>query len=281
MSNKSKKTKKMRRAQKLENLKQEALNLKEEINKIKKENTKKICIKNLKIFGNVCNFLCPFVIVAGVSVCSVVAFRGGLPFKKDEITKYKRIALEYQSDGFINSEEHYEINDWLSTTLPKSEVKIYSPWSLTQDGNYSRTIRTYSTDKLINLNLYNAVLSQDIEYFSKNFSNYKEEIEFTNKKQVVNDSYIIKSNLHIIDKDDKLVLEESDIKNYNVTICELLATLGLGMLIAYKRNFRINDEIRYIKSGYKIKPIKLLKEELKMKEKKILSLTKGGKKNVR
>ena len=61
----------------LQELKKEAKRLDEKISEQKQENFKQLNIRNLKIFGNTCNFLAPFVISTGVTVGAFSLFGGG------------------------------------------------------------------------------------------------------------------------------------------------------------------------------------------------------------
>lgn len=56
-------------------------------------NIKNLSIKNLKIFGSVCNFIMPYILVSMVTVAGFKIFRGGYPIYKDSIVKKKFIHL--------------------------------------------------------------------------------------------------------------------------------------------------------------------------------------------
>ena len=73
----------------LQDLREKTIQLEKQIAEQRVENFKQLNIRNLKIFGNTCNFVAPFVITAGLTVGVFKMFGGGLPFHTDEITKYK------------------------------------------------------------------------------------------------------------------------------------------------------------------------------------------------
>lgn len=267
------------REKELKKLRQEALELEYNIKYQKKANIKNFHIKNLKIFGSVCNFVAPFAYVSILTVGTVCLCKGGLPIVIDDITKCKRYSLVYQTDELVDIKEQYETN-YFSNNL-SNELKIYSPWKKTDDDNYSRVIQTYELEELSDDSLYNAVLQQDISYIEENFTDFKEETEITNMKQEISNQYIIEANLNFFDTSDTLIMEESDLKNMLVSFGELVFSLGLGALFAALRKFKLKSSITLIKKEYKIISTKPLEDDLQKTQDKILALTKGGKNNVK
>lgn len=274
---------KARKAQikELEELKSKALELESRISEQKKENFKQLNIRNLKVFANACNFAAPFVISAGLTVGVFRLFGGGLPFHSDEIIKYKAYNMDFQTKGYVTMDDEYRTNRWFDDSLPSNTLVVYTPWE-EQEGQYVRFKREYEIEKLTSLDLYNAVLDEDYNFISENLKKYKEE------KQVVNEiddtdenGYFFEASLHMLDKEDVLKYNETDLKNMVITIIELVLGLGIGGAIAYFRDFEFLYELRRVNDNYsyKISPIKPMKQELKGTNEKILSLTrvKGGK----
>lgn len=265
----------------LEELKLKALELESRIIKQKKENFKQLNIRNLKIFANACNFAAPFVISAGITVGVFRLFGGGLPFHSDEITKYKAYNLDFQTDGYVTMDDEYKTNRWFDDSLPSNTLVVYTPWE-EQDGKYVRFKREYDIGKLTTLDLYNAVLDEDYNYISENLKEYKEEKQVVNEiDQKEDNDYFFEASLHMLDKEDVLKYNETDLKNMVITIIELVLGLGIGGAIAYFRDFEFFYELRRVNNNYsyKISSIKPMKQELKDTNEKILSLTrtKGGK----
>lgn len=265
----------------LEELKLKALELESRIIEQKKENFKQLNIRNLKIFANACNFAAPFVISAGITVGVFRLFGGGLPFHSDEITKYKAYNLDFQTDGYVTMDDEYRTNRWFDDSLPSNTLVVYTPWE-EQDGKYVRFKREYDIGKLTTLDLYNAVLDEDYNYISENLKEYKEEKQVVNEiDQKEDNDYFFEASLHMLDKEDVLKYNETDLKNMVITIIELVLGLGIGGAIAYFRDFEFFYELRRVNNNYsyKISSIKPMKQELKDTNEKILSLTrtKGGK----
>ena len=85
----------------LQELKEKAVLLEKKISEQKLENFKQLNIRNLRVFGNTCNFLAPFVISAGLTVGAFRLFGGGLPFHTDQTVKYKAYNLDYKTSGYV------------------------------------------------------------------------------------------------------------------------------------------------------------------------------------
>lgn len=264
----------------LEELRSKALELESKITKQRIENFKQLNIRNLKIFANACNFAAPFVISAGITVGVFRLFGGGLPFHSDEITKYKAYNLDFQTNGYVTMDDKYRTNRWFENSLPSNTLLVYTPWE-EQDGQYVRFKREYDVGKLTTLDLYNAVLNEDYNYISENLKDYKEEKQVVNKKDPTDgNNYFFEASLHMLDEEDVLKYNETDLKNMVITIIELVLGLGIGGAIAYFRDFEFLYELREVNDNYssKILSIKPMKKELKDINEKILSITrtKGG-----
>lgn len=265
----------------LQKLKEEAELLEKKIQEQKKENFKQLNIRNLKIFGNTCNFIAPFVISTGITVGVFRLFGGGLPFHSDEVVKYKQYDLDFQTSGYVTMDESYRTNRWFDDSLPSNELIIYTPWEF-QDGQYVRFKREYDIEKLSTLDLYDAVLDENYEYIKENLKECKEERQVVNSiEETEGNDYFFQASLHMLDKDDVLKYNETDLKNTVITVIELILGLGVGAVIAHLRDFeylweleRVNDRYRY-----NIKAIKPMEQELSETKGKILSLSKskGGK----
>lgn len=269
----------------LQDLREKTIQLEKQIAEQRVENFKQLNIRNLKIFGNTCNFVAPFVITAGLTVGVFKMFGGGLPFHTDEITKYKLYDLDYQTNGYVTMDESYRTNGLLDDSLPSNELTIYTPWKY-ENSQYTRYKREYDIDKLNSLELFNAVLEDDYSYIEENLKDYKEEKQTVNSiDETEKMDYFFEASLHMLDKNDTLKYNETDLKNIVITIVELILGLGIGGTIAYFRDFEYLWELKRTNNdyNYRIKAIKPMQEELALTNEKILSLsrTKKGKNNDR
>lgn len=273
------------RIKELQDLNEKAVRLKEQISEQRAKNFKQLNIRNLKIFGNTCNFVAPFVITAGLTAGVFKVFGGGLPFHTDEITKCKSYNLDYQTNGYVTMDESYRTNGLLDDNLPSNELTIYTPWKY-ENSQYTRYKREYDIDKLNSLELFNAVLEEDYSYIEENLKDYKEEKQTVNSiDETEKMDYFFEASLHMLDKNDTLKYNETDLKNIVITIVELILGLGIGGTIAYFRDFEYLWELKRTNNdyNYRIKAIKPMQEELALTNEKILSLsrTKKGKNNDR
>lgn len=263
------------RNRKLEELKSKLLELETKISEQKKENFKQLNIRNLKVFVSTCNFVTPFVISSGIIVGVFCLFDGGLPFHSDEITKYKAYHLNFQTSGYVSMEDEYRTNRWFDASLPSNTLVIYSPLE-EQNGEYVRIKREYDIGKLTTLDLFNAVLNEDYNYILENLKDYKEEREVVNEITALEDNdYFFKASLHMLDEEDILKYNETDLKNMVITIVELVLGLGIGGVVAKSRNFNFLYEINRINENYTYKTfaIKQMKKELESINEEILCLT--------
>ena len=264
----------------LQELKEKAVLLEKKISEQKLENFKQLNIRNLRVFGNTCNFLAPFVISAGLTVGAFRLFGGGLPFHTDQTVKYKAYNLDYKTSGYVTMDESYRTNRWFDDSLPSNQLIIYTPWEF-KDNQYTRFKREYDIDKITTLDLFDAILEQDYAYITENIKEYKEEIQVANSiEETEGQDYFFEASLHMLDKEDVLRYDETDLKNTIITIIELVLGLGIGGAIAYFRDFEYLWELRDANSDYqyRIKAVKPMEEELKVTNEKILSLSRkrGG-----
>lgn len=267
----------------LQELREKAIQLEKRIAEQKVENFKQLNIRNLRVFGNTCNFIAPFVISAGLTVGAFRLFGGGLPFHSDEIVKYKAYSLDYKTNGYVTMDESYRTNRWFDDSLPSNELTIYTPWEF-KDNQYMRYKREYDISKLNTLDLFDAVLEEDYAYITNNIKEYKEEIQVANSiEETEGQDYFFEASLHMLDKEDVLKYNETDLKNTIITIIELVLGLGIGGAIAYFRDFEYLWELKDANNdyNYRIKAIKPMQEELVATNEKILSLSrkKGGTRN--
>ena len=258
-----------------------SLIIEHKINDYENKKIKNACLKNLKIFGSVCNFMMPFVIISGITVSGVNYCGFGFPFIKDDIKKLKKYTLDYETNGNIESEERYLMNNIFdSPAISYNELTIYSPWTLTEDNLYERTIKTFDINSnTSSVSLYNAILNKDVERIEEIFPNYTLETETTNQISSINDDYIIDAHLDFLDSKDILTYKENSSTNNHVTFLELLICLGIPSFISYRRSFSLVDSIKNINKKYESQKEELrdLYEQLDQKQKRITNLSNGGK----
>ena len=266
----------------LQKLKERKLQLERQIPKQRLENIKQFNIRNLKIFGNTCNFITPFVISTGLTIGAFYLLDGGFPFHTDEVVTYKEYNLDYETNSDIIMEESY-IKYGILDETQSSKLIVYTPWEY-KDGQYTRYKRIYNISQVQTLDLFDAVLDENYDYVKENLKDYEEEIQVTNYIDSLEDNgYFFKASLNMLDIDDILKYDESVKRNIIITIIEMIIGLGIGCFVAHSRDFDYLDSLRKTNSNYRYKTInvKAMQKELETVNEKILSLSinKGGKNN--
>ena len=264
------------RIKELQELKKEAKRLDEKISEQKQENFKQLNIRNLKIFGNTCNFLVPFVISTGVTVGAFSLFGGGLPFYKDKVIKYKVYDLDYETNGSITMEESYRTNRWIDDDLASNELVIYTPWEYS-DGQYVRYKREYNVDEIDTLDLFLAVLEKNYDYISEKIKDYKEEVQISDSLMTtLGEDWFIRASLHMLDEEDILDYNETNFKNIVITAIELIIGLCAGGVLVLSRNFDYLGEVEDANLDYQeyVEEIQKMQKKLTVTNQKILSLSK-------
>lgn len=245
---------------------------------IEKKNTvKSFHIRNLQILRDTCNFLAPYVVCAGITVGSFALLEGGLPFKKDNINRYKNSELTIEAQGeYVSLDEKYIYYGIYSDGVGSSTIIITSPWE-EKDGNYIRHIREYDITSNQE-NIIKSIMSKDYQGLYEQLKDYKEIEETTDYPVSLEDKYTITGSIHFIDKEDKLTFPESTRKNVAITIIEAIIALGLGSIIAYKRDFSYIESLHDDQYDYRFQ-LDIYKNDLKELEEtneKILALRRGG-----
>lgn len=236
--------------QKIDKLEKQKIELQNKLSDSNKELKKHCRIKRLKLSKDILNFTLPFVICTGISIGTTSWLGFGLPYKEDNIYKYKRYDLSYCTDEGIELEGTYERRTILDDDLPSSKLSIYYPWE-EDNGIYTRSKRVYDLDRDNLKDLQEAILNNDIDFINEYKESYKEEKQTCNKK-LYNDEdnkIYIDCELHYLDKSDTIQVKESFYRNFLVTLISLLTGIGLGFVVAYNRKFsllrRLKDESRY------------------------------------
>lgn len=264
-----------RKLQEIRNLKNKIAEYEKKISEQKIENFKEFHVRNLKVFAGTCNLILPFVVVGGLATGVFKFCNGGFPFYRDDITKYNRYELEYDTLNEINANIEYVRNEWWSDTLPSDSLTMYTPWE-EENGSYVRYKRTYKLPEEEDYfsELYDAIFKKDYNYIIKHYNVAKEEKEVSSELFTDFNDYIIEAKLYKIDSDDFIKFPESDCKNKIITIIEIIITLGLGGIITHVRDFDYKEYLEDVNEDYKSnkKELSLLEQEMSETKKKLLVL---------
>jgi len=244
--------------------------LENEIEKQNKYLKKTLVIRNLKIFGSVCDFLLPYVLTTGFIFGFGKFINMGKPFVIDEFNKYKTYSLSYETDELIEYKENYEYNIDSDNLL-----KITTPWGLNKDGKYERIIKEYDVEDIKDKMIIDKLITKDIKYIDEHYNSEEINKEFTNQKLADND-YIISANLTVMDKEEVLSIKETEAKNKIYTISGGITSYLLGTLIVFLREFKLKQSLNDIISEYQnnINYLYKLESELVKEKEKIKILMK-------
>lgn len=262
-------TRRLQQVEQLRELRGKAEKLEHELKDKKRENLINMCVRNLKIFGGVCNFLLPYVVTAGIGIGAGKLIGFGTPFLIDEIKLHKAYSLEYQLDGQIDYCEKYVFNG----IEESGKLILYYPYEKTNDNEYSRKIHKYNLFNAQHPLLYEAILQGNINYIIENFNDYEETIEKIN--YVPNEiDYDIEASLAYKNLDDVLVYHENEEFNQDYTKLIFYATLTIGTVWNLCRNFKLPRYIKGIWNDYAKEDLTPLKEELSEINHEVMVLTK-------
>lgn len=265
----------------LQELKERVEQIQKQISDYKNYNFKEFNIRNLRVVGNTCNFLMPFIVFSGLAVGLFRLFGGGLPFHVDEMVKYKLYSLNYQTNGYITMDESFRSTRLVDPAIPTSNLVIYTPWEY-ENNQYIRYKRNYQIDKISTLDLFDAVLDENYDFVAENLKDYEEEKQVVNSIEETEDiGYFFDANLYMLDKNITLKYNETELKNIVITIIEIVCGLGAGVLTAIFREYDYLEALNDVQREYSqnLKNIQPLQDELVIINEKILSLSRNKKGN--
>lgn len=207
-------------------------------------------IKNLKIFKTSINYVMPIVLTTGISVSLVKIFGGGLPFIKDKEVKYKLYNITGSNYSNLEVIESYKTMNTLISTTSNSNICIYSPW-VYNNNQYNRTITNYNFDSLSDKKLYENIINNNIDYLIDNYEVFTIEEEHANRINYKYDTSIVDYDVYIMDREDTLIEDESDVRNYTIAFLELGISSLIGIIVINNRKLSLIDSIKDINDEYK------------------------------
>ena len=258
----------------LENLKKEREDLVNALKDIKKRNLIKKIKHALNISKYTFKYSYSYFIVTGAIVFLIDILGGGLPLKKDTITKYKYYGLEYSNGKIENYEEKYITRSFLDDAL-KNSLVVYTPWEKKGE-EYIRYKREYNIDSTFDSNIIDTIINKNINKIDQ-IEVKTEEKRSTNTKQ--NGDYVIEASLELLDRSDKIIYTEEDKNNTIITLFEIAASLSFGIFVSNFREYNLKAFKKDLKNAKKELNLELeepMEELIKKTDEKILSLTKGG-----
>ena len=267
--------------EKIIKLEEECEDLRREIKLDGQDLVKAHAVRNLKIVASALKFLTPFCI-SGTLLTGIFYFtNAGLPFVKDSEKKYKKYVYTTSKEQ-VELSESYDGGTGNKYNYGKTDFYLYFPWSVKGDF-FERDIRHYDIKELDDIKVYCAIKDVNVDYITLNCEYQSEEKEVANmiKMDEMYDQAYIDGIVTCIDKDDFLLIEESDKNNMSLTICEGILTVLVGVVILKISNFKLKNSVSQSLKEYSdlVKHLNSKKELLSQKENKIKALGKWVQKN--
>lgn len=197
--------------------------------------------KKIRVFKTIKNIGITYILTTTATVITVKLFGGGLPFVRDDVTKYKYYSLKGSSNSIVDIHESYEENDD-NKNKQNNTLTIYDVWKI-DDNKYSRVVNKYTFNNIEDKKILDAFFDSDEKYFKSVCDDYSEEIEYSN--EVINryNKPVTEGELYFWDKEDQLVNKESKLKNIYVTSTELILSLtGTFVICRIRRDKELEKE---------------------------------------
>lgn len=245
--------------------------LKLELRKKRLNNIKAFGVRNIKIVGAVSRFVLPYVLVGSLTIGGAYAFGLGLPFVIDDRSYAKDFYLEYETDEKLDYEESYNSGKTYTNFL-----SIITPYTLNEEGKYVRYMREYVVDNDNIESLFDALLSDDIDYILENIEVKKETREEMTSLCDTEADYDVSATLQRKDDEITIVLPENGDANFLVSFLEIVIVAGLSYGWTKITDFSVGNRIRVICGEYEktILVTEDLKRRIKFKKQEVWSLRK-------
>lgn len=225
---------------------EELIKRRDELLGVKKKRNKLKKIRNLKIYSKTIKRLTPYIISSILASSAVYACGFGLPVVMDKLDAKKVYEMEYHTPDDMKISEKYLVKLAMDY-FEQSELIIYTPYTLCDDGMYIRSKITYKVDIDDSLKLYNSLLEKDYEYIISNTIPISEETEKVNmlNKDFVND-YYVDAKITAIDNNDITKEKETMKANIFITFFDILTGFWLGLIFNRRKRENYFDEISKI-----------------------------------
>ena len=184
--------------------------------------------KNISLLKGITKFAAPVVISSIVVYGASVIGHFGRPFAIDKEKSSKVYTLECSLEDGINTLEEYKIIT-RNTDIPSSKFTITTPWTKNDD-YYERVVYNYEEKKLKDINLYNAIISNDFDYICDNYKYKSSNIERCNNINT-NNELSISAKIYIVDSNDNIYVVETNKRNLIITLFELFVVFASSTLI--------------------------------------------------
>lgn len=205
-------------------------------------NSKIVLIRSLKIISYLLKRFYPYLITAGVSFMIMKSVNKA-PFINDDIKRNLEIKKQFDSMGNVRYETQYQPYD------SDNIIKVYSKWTLGEDGFYTREVKSYYAFKF-NIDQIEEIVENNkttvgmvlgepyvIQTEKKNNITYDE---------LMSDAYV-EAIIYSVDENEYIIVREKGIEDAKAIMLWLFINIFIDIaireLINKKRNLETLDEL--------------------------------------
>ena len=231
----------------------ELLERRRKLQSILDEKNKLEKVRNVKIISKTIKRLTPYIISTALASTALYYMGFGKPFVRDELITRKSYVINYKTPEEKQIDEQF-ITKLFSDYFIKSDLILYTPFTLTDDGMYTRHKITYEVDNMDSLLMYEALKTDNYEFIIENINPVCDETEKVNmiSSNYVND-YYVDAHITAIDVNDEVKHKEDFKTNVVVTCFDFLTGFWAGLIVNRHKKKTYNDEIMDIYDEYNAK----------------------------
>lgn len=250
----------------LKQLKNEITKLEHDIKYNNVTNVKIAMLKLFKIILRTVQLITPYIVAGGI-VLGGFSVLGGTPIIVDKRKKKLETLKEIDSFGNVRYEQQYD--EYKNT---KGKVIHYDKWELTENGLYTRNVKTYLIGEITEETIMNLIENNSISSLNEVFGQpILTQIESRNN---LTDEEIcslghLKGIWHSKDSEDFIIADEPVDENIALTLlCFLLMFISEFIAVLYRDNsiFDYKESLENIKENYTKVDVELLIKKLEIKK---------------
>lgn len=222
-----------------------------EIKKINGINFKRVCIRNIKVFGNIMKLVIhPLLALALAFGFSRIALND-IPFQRQDVVSTMHYEETIDNLGNKELNNGYSNTNWftMSPNEKNNWLYKYGKWEK-RDNDYYRTIDEY---------IINGYPKENIQELFDNFSKLKESYSFTklttyetkgevSSEELALNNYM-KAVYHYTDENDSYIAPQSEEENVSDTVFFLGMLFGFGLVSSAVVTDIINRKLSH---GYRV-----------------------------
>lgn len=253
-------------------LKNEIIELENEIVTSKIQNKKNLRIKNFKLAGRITSFITPYILTAGI-VIGITSYNGMTPFVFDNEKQYANVKRTFDSHGNIRCEQQYKEYD------NKTNIINYcGKWEPIGNDFYKRNIEVYNIGKISESSVAEILKKPNgslKDYFGEPILTKVEKKNNVTSEQLEEDAFL-QAIVYSESKADYIMVKESIKDNVLWSILVLIVTLVAEVLpfrLTLNLLYKQNEWGKSINNKYPVVDIHEKEKKLEIKKSNYNMLT--------